>query len=104
MFREGDEVAYKNNIGVKMVVKEIVLRTISVPVREKTDGTGFEKEDKRVLDGIVCFWMTGSTMNEFKFRSDLLVPWDVAIQGIAKVAEYIDMVKSERKRDGKEEE
>lgn len=93
MFKEGDDVAFKNNIGLKMTVEEIVFKTISVPVSEKEDGSGFEKKEKRIIDGIVCFWMKGAEVCNHKFRTDVLVPWEIAMKGIDAVATYLESIK-----------
>lgn len=96
MFKEGDDVAFKNNLYLKMTVKEIILKTIEIPVREKEDGTGFEKEKRRVLDGILCFWMKGQELMEYKFRSDSLIPWEIAIKGAEASIKYLEDIKKER--------
>ena len=96
LFKEGDDVAFKNNIGLKMTVKEIAYKTNLLPVKPKEDGSGFEREQRRCLDGIKSFWMKGSEIIEHKFHSDTLVPWDIATKGIDAVLEYLKNAKSDR--------
>ena len=89
-FKEGDEVAYKDNLYQRMTVSEIVYKPIEIPDEPKSDGSGFTKKKVNKLDGIVCVWFDkdGKFMKE-KFHSHNIVPWRIAEQGVVAVHNYL---------------
>lgn len=90
-FKEGDTVAYFDNLYTCMTVKEIIYKKVDVPVKPKEDGSGFEKKTVSRLDGILCQWFDAEQKyHEIKFHSRSLVPWDVAKEGAIAVSKYLN--------------
>lgn len=90
-FKEGDQVAYKDNLYLPMTVKEIIYKKVEVPTEAKDDGSGFVKKMTSKLDGILCQWFDkdGKYM-EVKFHSKVLVPWEIAEEGAMEVIKYLN--------------
>ena len=92
-FKEGDDVAHKNNLIQMMTVKEIIYKNIDVPVKAKEDGSGFEKKSVSKLDGILCYWWDDKReYHEVKFHSREIVPWRIALQGTIAVHNYLNQL------------
>jgi hypothetical protein len=94
-FDINDHVAHIENIGQKMVVKEIKRRTVFQSTGEADEVLGgFKKVPKNKIDGILVYWFegseTGKIYKEEKFHSELLVPWNIALQGKDAVNEWVD--------------
>lgn len=79
-FRDGDEVAHKDNIELRMEVRRI-LRT------RKEDDNGVKKS---YTIGIECGWWDGENYCKEKFHTAKLVPWDIAAEGYISVIKWIE--------------
>lgn len=92
-FKEGDDVAFKDNLYQKMNVIEVVYRIIEVPDKPKADGSGFTKKKVNKLDGIICLWydLKGNLHKE-KFHSRVIVPWSIAEKGAEAVHKYLQPI------------
>jgi len=85
-FIEGDEVAHKENLTLKLIVKQIVKYKKEVTVYGKE-----KKEIKTFISGIRCgWWKNEKEWTENIFHSNKLVPWDIALQGKEKVIEWLE--------------
>lgn len=58
-FKEGDEVAHKDNLAQKMFVSKILKKTISI----KTNGG--EEQPRTKMIGIECHWWNDTASNKF---------------------------------------
>jgi len=80
-FKEGEEVAHKEMLAHKMIVRKIVRKVVTIPGTQKT-------MDKFI--GLECAWW-----NEQKkyvkqiFHSRELVPWDIALKGREEVVKFL---------------
>jgi hypothetical protein len=92
-FSINDAVAHVENLGQKMLVKEIKRRTVMQSTGEIDEVTKqFKKIPKNKIDGIVVYWFEGDeghkVSKEQKFHSELLVPFTIAQQGKEAVEEW----------------
>ena len=82
-FEPDEAVAHIENLGQKMIVKEIKRRKIAL-----SSGKEVMK-----IDGIEVYWFEGEelkkTIKKEKFHSELLVPWSVAEKGKDAVTKWI---------------
>ena len=83
-FVEGDEVAHKDNLTLKMTVERIIKYKKMVTVYGKK-----EKEEMEFISGIRCGWWNNNEWKRDDFFSNHLVPWNIAVQGTEKVIEYL---------------
>ena len=92
-FKEGDAVAYKDNLFLCMTVKEIIYKKVDIPVAPKQDESGFVRKSISKLDGILCQWFDKDQVyHEVKFHSRVLVPWNIAEQGMVAVMNYLQKI------------
>ena len=80
LFREGDEVAHKENIGLKLQVIKVV-RKKKVLSDNKT---------RDFVLGIQCGWWDGDTYAKEIFHTNHLVPWSIAEAGYVSVIRYLN--------------
>lgn len=98
-FKEGDEVAHKENPNLKMEVRRIIKIKRSVPGSDP-------KEFHSFTVGIECGWWKASNNGEQEkdnflkddyrkevFHSKSLVPWDVAQLGFVAMLEWLKTAK-----------
>ena len=83
-FSEGDEVVHKDNVSLKMIVKQIIVYKKKITVFGKK-----EKEEKTFISGIRCGWWKDDEFIYGDFHSRHLVPWDIAKQGQDKIIEWL---------------
>jgi len=83
-FSEGDEVAHKENLTLKLFVKQIVKYKKFVTEYGKN-----EKIQKEFISGIKCSWWKNEEYVSVVFHSRELVPWNIAEQGKEKVIEWL---------------
>jgi uncharacterized protein YodC (DUF2158 family) len=74
-FKEGDEVAHKENIELKMEVRRVI-RIV--------------KDEKKYIIGIECGWWEDSVYKKEKFHTSKLIPWSVAQQGYVSTVKWIE--------------
>jgi len=84
-FVEGDEVAHKDNLKLKLIVERIIKYTKKVTVYGQK-----EKVEKSFLSGIRCGWWDKKVWLMKDFHSNHLVPWEIAVQGKEKVNEWLE--------------
>ena len=84
-FEEGDEVAHKENLKLKLFVKQIVKykKTVYDPIKK-------EKIEKNFISGIKCGWWKGKDYVYGVFHTRELVPWEISTQGKEKVIEWLE--------------
>ena len=89
-FREGDEVAHKENRKQKMFVRALLYETKEISAGH--DGEGKSKtENKRFILGVECHWWDAdSNLNRDKFHTRELLPWSVAQKKVIEIQEWID--------------
>lgn len=94
--KEGQEVAHKENLKVKMTIGTIHNEFIEVSTGKiKEDGKGFETKPKKIIRGVTCHWFGPEDpqgrkeLLEHKFHTKELVPWEVAEKGIDEVIKYL---------------
>ena len=86
-FSPKEEVAHIENLSQKMRVIEVKWKFGYVTTPNSRIQTGengkptFEKEKKRMIDGIECEWFFEGKLERKKFHSELLVPWPIAEKG-----------------------
>lgn len=80
-FSEGDMVAHKENIQLKMEVRRI----IRTKRKAKVDG----ELDRRFTLGIECGWWSGDDYIKEVFHTRALVPWEVAEGGFIDVQKWL---------------
>lgn len=80
-FREGDMVAHRENLRLKMEVRRI----IRTKRKAKVDG----EADRRFTLGIECGWWVGEDYVKEVFHTKALVPWDVADEGFIAVEKWL---------------
>lgn len=87
-FIEGDEVAHKENLSLKLTVDRIIKYKKMVTVYGQK-----EKVEKDFISGIRCgWWKKKKNEDEYVygiFHSQHLIPWEIAQQGKEKVIEYL---------------
>lgn len=91
-FKEGDDVAHKENITLKLEVKRIVIDKKSF---KDDDGT---KITRRHIAGIECGWWNGEDYMKEIFHSNSIIPWDIAMLGHASVMRYLTEKKEMKKQ------
>jgi len=74
-FNEGDEVAHKENIELKMEVRRVI-RVV--------------KDEKKYTIGIECGWWDAGVYKKEKFHTSKIVPWVVAEKGYVSVVKWIE--------------
>ena len=86
-FKEGDEVAHKDNLGVKLTVQRIIKEFKTIR-SEKASSTLIER--RCMLKGIECGWW-GPDKQYYKnvFHSTSLIPFEVAEEGFVAVEKYL---------------
>ncbi len=79
-FREGEEVCHKDNVKLKMIVMEILKKTVSPKTTEKLPKMDIvdNLEKKIFVIGIKCHWWNGDKLEKEKFHSRELVPYNLA--------------------------
>jgi uncharacterized protein YodC (DUF2158 family) len=88
-FREGDELAHKDNLAHKITVYEIFTETIMVADGYSEEKKCFIKKPKKVIRGIGCHWFENGQLQTHRFHSRELVPWEVAQKGASAVHDYL---------------
>ena len=81
-FKEGQEVAHKENLSNKMEVRRIIRMTKKA--KDKQD------IDRKLTLGIECGWWNGEAYCKEVFHTNSLVPWEIAEEGFISVQKYID--------------
>jgi len=95
-FSESDAVAHIDNLGQKMIVKEVKRRLVFQSTGETDQETGtFKKVERSKIDGIIVYWFEENeqgkkTIREQKFHSSLLVPFTIAQKGKEAVNKWIE--------------
>ncbi len=98
-FKEGDEVAHKENLSLKLEVIDIKKTKRKVFGRTKKDKDGKEildesnTEMKSFIIGIECGWWVGDDYKTAIFHTKSLVPFDVAQDGFVAVQKYLSLPK-----------
>lgn len=82
-FKEGDEVAHKENIMLRMEVRRII--------RNKIKAKKAEDKFRVYTMGIECGWWNGEFYQKEVFHTRSLIPWGVATQGYASVLRWLDL-------------
>lgn len=81
-FKEGDLVAHKENLELKMEVRRIIR---SRKIYKK------EGNKERVFTlGVECGWWVGKELNKDVFHTNSIIPWDVVEEGFIAVIKYIE--------------
>jgi uncharacterized protein YodC (DUF2158 family) len=86
-FKDGDEVAHVDNLGLKMHISRLIKKVKKEPTGKMCDGKPVY-ETFQILIGIECHWF--QVINEVKefrkhrFHSRELLPWDVAQEKLKK--------------------
>ena len=81
-FKEGDEVAHKENPLLKMEVRRII-RTKLKPRKEG-------EPDRRFTHGIECGWWGENGYCQEIFHTRSIVPYDVAQMGFNEIIRWLD--------------
>ncbi len=96
-YKEGEDVAHKDNLKSKMTIYEIFTETIQVSTGVlKPNAKEFEKKSKKIIRGIGCHWFGPENekgekeLITHRFHSRELVPWDIAQKGIEEVIKYFE--------------
>ena len=89
-FKEGDFVASTSQLSKMLVVSKVVYRSIDEPTGRRDDDGNAICEQRKKLEGIMCQWEEEGIPKENIFHSRLLVPYEVAKDGIEKVQEWIE--------------
>ena len=82
---EGDEVAHKENLTLKLLVERVIKYKKFVTVYGQE-----QKIEKDFISGIQCGWWKNEEFVHGVFHSQHLVPWKIAEQGKEKVIEYLE--------------
>ena len=86
-FKEGSEVAHKDNLSNKMIVTRIIKKSYRYKDFFKTPPE--EKTGIKIL-GIACHWWdTSNQIQRFRFHTQELVPWDIAQKGQGSVDKWL---------------
>jgi hypothetical protein len=81
-YKEGDEVAHKENPSLKMNVKAVLFKDHKIPGTDKS---------KKFLIGIRCAWWKSKEEYVFQiFHSRELVPWNIAEKGKEAIIEWLN--------------
>ena len=92
-FKEGEDVAHKENISQKLTVSRILKESISYPSGETdTQGNEIKKLGTRMI-WIECHWWVDGKLMIHQFHSRELVPFEIASQGKDAVIEWIEKTK-----------
>lgn len=86
-FKEGDRVAHRSDLNLKLLVERILFETHERVLRDesgngiKNDEDSFVKTPVKRIAGIECSFSTGNEIKKIKLHSLNLVPWEVAKKG-----------------------
>lgn len=87
-FSASEEVAHKDNLGLKMEVSRVIKEYRNV-IHDRGNSKVVEK--KCFIVGIECKWWDGGKRCIDVFHSKTLVPWDVAEEGHIAVVKYLNL-------------
>lgn len=87
-FKEGDEIAHKENLEHKMYVARIL--KVRVPSKELDKEGNFNGKYYSRIEGVECHWWMNNDLKTAKFHTRELVPFDIAKEGKEKVKEWIE--------------
>lgn len=73
LFREGDLVAHKENIGLRMEVRKVI--------RTKLKPRSSSEKPRVFINGIECGWWVGEEYQKEIFYTRSLVPWETCEKG-----------------------
>jgi len=82
LFKEGDEVAHKENLNTQLEVRKII--------RAKKRGRKEGEPDRTFTLGIECGWWVGNEYRVQVFHTNVLVPWSIASDGYTSVVRYLN--------------
>lgn len=86
-FKEGDEVAHKDNLETKMIVDRIIKK--SYKYKDFTSDPPQEKIGIKIL-GISCHWWNkDNNIERFKFHTQEIIPFDIAKKGQKSVDKWL---------------
>jgi hypothetical protein len=87
-FKEGDDVAHKDNLGIKLEVIRVIKEFKKF---NTTRGNSTLQETRCVIKGIECGWW-GPDKIYYKnvFHSNSLVPWHIAETDYVTVMKYME--------------
>lgn len=80
ILKEGDEVAHKENITLKLQVIRVIKKK-----KLMKDG-----KTKDFVLGILCGWWNDTKYEKETFHTNHLVPWEIAEKGYVSVISYLE--------------
>lgn len=91
-YSEGEDVAHKDNLGLKMVVKRILRRIKEVKPKDGNPEHMLVQDRTFSIIGIECGWWEGNKLVKERFHSRELVPWTIVTQGEENVKQFLDSI------------
>jgi len=87
LFKEGDYVAHRDNISMRMEVERVVYKR-----REYIDENN-KPVVKHFCIGVRCRWWLGEELQKNVFHSNTLIPWEIAEKGQIYASRYLESIK-----------
>ena len=89
-FSEGEEVAHKENLSLKLTVARILFKSIYLSPSDKSNDHKIDHAPVKKMIGIECHWWNGNDLRKAKFHSCELVPWSIVMQGDKNVKAFLN--------------